>query len=246
MNTVLLAVKQTGSVVQTADGGIEYITKADLGGGGGGGGTSDATAANQVIGNAELALISKGTNGITYSKDTFTAAQNFTGATIGDNIMAVKAINNMTIPSTISYSGWYNDSTGLALSVTPIIGTQVTYVSTAATDTTKLATSAKQDTLIQSQSVDTDSQETLAIGNTSVYSTSGDAYNKVFLTAINADCWVMFGASGSNPTAARDDGILIPAGTVFYPIKLTAGNRQLAVINDVAGVTGKLNVVWSL
>ena len=44
MDTVLLAVKKTAETIQEADGGVEYLTKADLGGGGG---TGDASAAKQ-------------------------------------------------------------------------------------------------------------------------------------------------------------------------------------------------------
>lgn len=47
MDTVLLAVKKTAETIQEADGGVEYLTKADLGGSGGG--TGLATEANQYI-----------------------------------------------------------------------------------------------------------------------------------------------------------------------------------------------------
>jgi hypothetical protein len=51
MDTVLLAVKKTAETIQEADGGVEYLTKADLGGSGVGTGDASnlATKTNQYI-----------------------------------------------------------------------------------------------------------------------------------------------------------------------------------------------------
>jgi hypothetical protein len=212
METILLAVKQTAKIIQTGDGGVEYLTKADFTGGGG----TSTTVDNIVM---------KDTNGTLFfrrvSSETPPVLTNWK---LSDG--SAYTVTGTPVPYVVS-SGL--SDTELRASPVP-----VGLPSNASTETNQLIQTQVLEAIEIAQSITKTTGQVLTLGGGVVVSAVvGSTTNRVVLTS-TVDVWINLGAA---PTAAigTAPAFFLPAGVPSYPMKVTPSVTKVAGISTVAG-----------
>jgi len=224
LQPVLLCVKQTPEVLQTGDGGIQYLTSSDLGGGGSGG-----------LPSFQDILYTDDTGAQFIYKDTGTTTPVITAYLVPAGTVYTVGANPR--PYTV------ND-----LRTTSVdIGVKADTAASSDTGTFSLIALFKRSLqkltlLISTQTLSLVTTQTLAIGATSVASSSVNILTTRITLTATVDCWVSI---GTIPTAIANSGggiFFLSAGIPSYPILVPASSK-IAVILD--SVPGYLNIIES-
>jgi len=235
MQTVLLAVKQTGSTIQTGDGGVEFITKADLGGSGGG--STVATVDNIVMQDTDGTLFFKRVSAdtppvLTNWKLADGSAYTITGTPVPYGVSSVE------VTGTVATGGLTDTelrATAVAVADANILASIATLQATI--ETTNAYILADKAT----QMVSFITSQAVAVGATSISSAvvSGST-TRVVLTS-TVDCWVHIGTA---PTATLDaPSFFLAAGIPSYPFFVTSSSTKVATI--AVSTAGTLSILES-
>jgi len=230
METVLLAVKQTGSIIQTGDGGVEYITKEDLGGSGGG--STVATVDNIVMQDTDGTLFFKRVSAdtppvLTNWKLSDGSAYTITGTPVPYGVSSVEVTGTVT-----AETGLTQGLTDTQLRATPV---PVGLAANAATEASQTALAVLLAGISIEQSVVLILGQILATSAVETVSAVISAATKRIVLTATVDTWVTI---GTNPTVAigQEPAILLTAGVPSYPFKVNPSVTKVAAISATAGV----------
>lgn len=147
-----------------------------------------------------------------------------TGINTSDPLPVTLGSENITITGSVNV--------GSTVEITNDLGNPIPTSAASLPLPTGASTSALQTALVNSQTITQITNQSVAIGATSVQSNAVNASTGRVILMATADCWVSF---GSNPTAVahtNGSGFFLAAGASTYPISVTAGTTKIAVIQD--------------